>query len=232
MIQMNSTQFSSFLNGICKESLFVLDKAIPLSEYTSIDLSNNSELLSFDITNSQAWEYFIKSYCKIKNVKVAFGGYAEKRNIYARSSYFKKQNKTNERNIHLGIDLWLEAESLVYAPLDGQIHSFANNTNFGDYGPTIILQHTIQEITFYTLYGHLSKQSIQSLKVGQMFKAGDCIATLGDASVNGDYAPHLHFQIIRDIQGNYGDYPGVSSQVDLPFYLENCPDPNMLLKLK
>ena len=76
---MNSTQFSSFLNGICKESLFVLDKAIPLSEYTSIDLSNNSELLSFDITNSQAWEYFIKSYCKIKNVKVAFGGYAEKR---------------------------------------------------------------------------------------------------------------------------------------------------------
>ncbi len=58
---MNSTQFSSFLNGICKESLFVLDKAIPLSEYTSIDLSNNSELLSFDITSSQAWEYFIKS---------------------------------------------------------------------------------------------------------------------------------------------------------------------------
>ena len=229
---MNSNQFSSFLNGICQKPVFVLDKSIPLSQYTHIDLSeNNSELQSFDITDSQAWENFIKTYCKNKQAQVAFGGYAEKRNLYARSAYFNKEDKLAERNIHLGVDLWLESGSTIYAPLDGQVHSFANNTNFGDYGPTIILKHAISGVTFYTLYGHLSVSSIADLKVGQTVNAGDGMATLGDAAVNGDYAPHLHFQIIRNIGDYKGDYPGVSSQTDLPFYLENCPDPNMLLKL-
>jgi hypothetical protein len=54
---------------------------------------------------------------------------------------------------------------------------------------------------------------------------------LGDTSVNGDYPPHLHFQIIKDIQGYQGDYPGVSSKKDLDFYRNNCPNPNTLLKL-
>lgn len=230
---MSPTQFSSFLNGISKEPLYVLDKAIPLSQYTPIDLSeSNSELQSFDSTNSRAWEHYITAYCKNKRAKVAFGGYTEKRNLYARSNYFNKQDKQTERNIHLGMDLWIGAGSTVYTPLDGVVHSFANNTNFGDYGPTIIVQHTISDIIFYTLYGHLSVASIQNLKVGQTFKAGDSMATLGDASVNGDYAPHLHFQIIRNIYDYYGDYPGVSSQTDLPFYLENCPDPNTLLKIQ
>ena len=67
--------------------------------------------------------------------------------------------------------------------------------------------------------------------MGQVFRAGAIIATLGDASVNGDYPPHLHFQIIRDIQGFEGDYPGVCSKNELDFYLENCPNPNLLLKL-
>ena len=26
------------------------------------------------------------------------------------------------------------------------------------------------------------------------------------AEVNGDYPPHLHFQIINDLQGNFGDF--------------------------
>ena len=69
-----------------------------------------------------------------------------------------------------------------------------------------------------------------SLKVGQTFNRGESIATLGDASVNGDYPPHLHFQIIKDMQGLKGDYPGVCSRLDLNFYLSNCPDPNLLLK--
>ena len=58
------------------------------------------------------------------------------------------------------------------------------------------------------------------------------IGNLGVASVNGDYAPHLHFQIIRDLEDNFGDYPGVASENNIPFYKRNCPDPNLLLKLK
>ena len=48
---------------------------------------------------------------------------------------------------------------------------------------------------------------------------------------NGDYPPHLHFQIILDIENFYGDYPGVCSENDLKYYSQNCPDPNLVLKL-
>ena len=62
-------------------------------------------------------------------------------------------------------------------------------------------------------------------------KQGDEIAQLGDSSVNGDYAPHLHFQIIKDVQKNLGDYPGVCSLNKLDFYKENCPNPMVLLEI-
>ena len=107
-----------------------------------------------------------------------------------------------------------------------------NNTNYGDYGPTLILKHKIEDELFYTLYGHLSLASIERIKVGVEVKQGEQIATLGTTEVNGDYPPHLHFQIIKDIQDYKGDYPGVCNQMDLEFYRGNCPDPNLLLGLK
>ncbi|MEM8845731.1 MAG: peptidase M23, partial [Bacteroidota bacterium] len=70
------------------------------------------------------------------------------------------------------------------------------------------------------------------LKKGMHFKMGEELATLGAPEVNVNYAPHLHFQIIEDIQGYEGDYPGVCSQKELHFYKKNCPNPNLLLKLK
>ncbi len=176
-------------------------------------------------------ERYINNYLRENNKKVAYGGYLEKRTIYQRSSHFNHQNPETERNIHLGIDLWVEAGTEVLAVVDGEIHSFHDNTNFGDYGPTIILKHQVDGITFHTLYGHLSRESLQDIQVGQQVKKREVIAHLGDANVNGDYAPHLHFQVIIDIGNLKGDYPGVSSKQDIAFYSKNCPDPNLLLKI-
>ncbi|WP_313791525.1 peptidoglycan DD-metalloendopeptidase family protein [Lacinutrix neustonica] len=134
--------------------------------------------------------------------------------------------------MHLGLDLWTNAGTAVLAAFDGEIYSFKDNTNFGDYGPTIILKHAINTIEFYTLYGHLSRESIANLNVGTVLKQGETLGYLGKAEVNGDYAPHLHFQIIKDLQGNSGDYPGVSSSGDLEFYKDNCPNPEVVLGLE
>jgi murein DD-endopeptidase MepM/ murein hydrolase activator NlpD len=82
------------------------------------------------------------------------------------------------------------------------------------------------------LYGHLSEASIATIKVGDLFVQGSVLGFLGEASVNGDYAPHLHFQIIKDLADYFGDYPGVSASSDLEFYQQNCPDPNVLLKIR
>ena len=202
---MNSSNiFFSFLSQISVNGLSVIDTTILKSSYIPIDLSvTNQDLNSFDVSSSKSWKKYISNYLKKYNKQVAFGGYLEKRSIYNRSAYFSSQSEETQRNIHLGLDLWCNVNTSVLAAFDGVIHSFKNNTNFGDYGPTIILKHNIKNVEFYTLYGHLSLESIKDLKAGTTVKQGQTIAYLGDATVNGDYAPHLHFQLIKDLQGNF-----------------------------
>tara|TARA_R110002012_G_scaffold318923_2_gene538166 strand:- start:2506 stop:3165 length:660 start_codon:yes stop_codon:yes gene_type:complete len=210
----------------------VIAPPVPLESYISIDLSSaNKDLEQFDVSLSSNWESYLESYLKRHDKQIAYGGYLERRALYDRSDYFNHEDKQKQRCIHLGLDLWIEAGTSVLAAFDAKVHSFKNNTNFGDYGPTIILEHTINNEIFYTLYGHLSLGSIEGLKIGEKFAQGDVIGYLGDAKVNGDYAPHLHFQIIKDLQGNFGDYPGVSNLNDLEFYKTNCPDPKPFLGL-
>ncbi|MCI2228085.1 peptidoglycan DD-metalloendopeptidase family protein [Polaribacter sp. MSW13] len=229
---MNKVEFNQFLKNISKESLLVLDSSISLSSYVAIDISkNNKNLLNFDVSSSEEWRNYLEAYLAVNKAKIAFGGYLEQRNLYDRSNYFKNKTEKEQRNIHLGIDLWCKENTEVLAVLDGEIHSFKLNDNHGDYGPTIILQHKIKNEVFYSLYGHLSTLSIKNLKIGDKFLQGEVIGSLGDSFVNGDYAPHLHFQIIRNLEGNFGDYPGVSSVENIEFYKKNCPNPNLLLKL-
>lgn len=208
----------------------VIDAAISTASYTPIDISNqNKELQNFDVSSSKDWERYVQDFLLKRGAEVAFGGYLEVRDLYNRSTYFR--GEAAQRNIHLGVDLWVKANTAVLAALDGRVHSYQNNTNHGDYGPTIILEHSIANTSFYTLYGHLSLASIQNIEKGQKVMQGTVIGYLGEASVNGDYAPHLHFQIILDMQHYYGDYPGVCTKKELPFYKKNCPDPNLLLKI-
>lgn len=208
----------------------VIDPSISLNEYVPLDLSTaNPEILDVNASSSTDWEAYIKMLLAQKGKKVAYGGYLEKRNIYQRSEYFK--SASDNRNIHLGVDFWIAAGTSVHAFYAGKIHSFQDNRNHGDYGPTIILEHHFQESTFYSLYGHLSRASLETLTIGQRITTGEKIAELGDAKVNGDYAPHLHFQLILDLEGSSGDYPGVCTEAEVPKYALNCPDPLPLLNL-
>ena len=214
------------------ENCTVIESSIPYSKYTPLDLSiSNQELSNIDMSDSKAVEVFIENHLQKNNAKVAFGGYNEERNLY-KSSVIFNDDENEERNIHIGIDLWIKAGTPVLAALDGEVYGFDFNTGKGNYGPTIILKHTVENQTFYTLYGHLSVESIENIEIGTVFKKGQQIATLGHSAVNGGYAPHLHFQIIKNIDEYSGDYPGVCSKKDLAYYLENCPDPNLLLKIK
>ena len=213
------------------EAAKVISPEIDYSEYVPLNLSiTNSELQKYKLETAQDYEIFIQNHLDKNQGKIAFGGYIETRNLYQRSTVFKNTN-SDERNIHIGLDLWIKAGTDVLAALDGKIHSFQNNTALGDYGPAIILEHEVDGLAFYTLYGHLSLKSLEGKFEGQVVQKGEIIAQLGAPPINGDYAPHLHFQIIEDLQGKKGDYPGVSSQKDLEYYTKNCPSPNILLKI-
>ncbi|KIA83913.1 peptidase M23 [Kaistella solincola] len=214
-----------------QKDVYVIDSTSIYKNYVPFDLSaKHTDELNLDLTDAEKFEEFVENHLSANNAKVAFGGYLERRNLYKRSETFNSEN-TEERNIHIGLDLWIKAGTSVLSALDGKIHSFQNNISLGDYGPTIILEHEIDGVTFYTLYGHLSLESLNGKREGQLVKKGEKIAELGKAPVNGDYAPHLHFQIIKNIENKKGDYPGVCSSKDLGFYKENCPDPNLLLKI-
>ena len=219
--------FENFLLSV--PNVKVIDSGNSDVKYILLDLSaTNTEIQN--IPDALAFENHIEEYLSANHAKVAYGGYNEKRTLYKRSELFDDA-AFEKRDIHIGMDLWIKAGTAVLAAVDGKIHSFANNTGIGNYGPTIILKHQFENHIFYTLYGHLSVESLQQLEIGQTFRQGEIIGTLGDHTVNGDYAPHLHFQIIKNIEGYFGDYPGVCALRNLEYYLENCPDPNLLLKV-
>jgi murein DD-endopeptidase MepM/ murein hydrolase activator NlpD len=222
--------FESFLSQF--KNVKVIEPSISYDKYIEIDLSDKNQDLNNELlANPSDLEVYIKNYLNKNNALVAFGGYYEIRNLYKRSTIFNGED-FDERNIHIGLDLWTKENTEVNAALDGIVHSYNFNNAPGDYGPTVILEHLFEEEKFYTLYGHLSLESIANLQIGDQFKKGVKIGNLGNSDVNGGYSPHLHFQIIKNLDQNFGDYPGVCSKNKLSYYLENCPDPNLLLKLK
>jgi murein DD-endopeptidase MepM/ murein hydrolase activator NlpD len=156
------------------------------------------------------------------------GGYNEKREWYARGEQFVESDET--RSIHLGVDIWAPAGTDVYAPYDAVIHSVKDNAIFGDYGPTIILEHTLDSTRFCTLYGHLSRESLLNKESGEEIRRGQKLGAFGAPPINGDWPPHVHFQIITDMQGKIGDYPGVAAESDREKFLLLCPDPNLILR--
>jgi hypothetical protein len=56
-------------------------------------------------------------------------------------------------------------------------------------------------------------------------------AAFGIPYENGHWPPHLHFQVIVDMKGMKGDYPGVCAWPERESYLENSPDPDIILQM-
>src|SRR5262249_1876195 len=166
---------------------------------------------------------------------IGIGRYDEARPIYTSDAYRVEGNDGPEwRTLHIGLDLFMAPGTPVFAPLDGVVHSFENNAAPKDYGPTIILEHAVSghdgaPLTFYTLYGHLSLDSLDGLYEGRPIARGAELGRIGDASVNGDWPPHLHLQLIPDLLGKRGDFPGVALPSQRALWLSLSPDPNLLL---
>ncbi len=204
----------------------------------AFDLSRNNQLFNESVySDTDIFSAYIHNLLKAGDALYGIGGYREHRMMYSRSNLFDRNlsadnGKAEEpRCIHLGTDIWGAVGTSIYAPLGGMVHSFAFNNNHGDYGATIILQHQLKTINFYTLYGHLSVRDIASLRTGQFISRGEPFAHFGPPAENGNWPAHLHFQVIADM-GNYeGDYPGVCKLSEVQKYFQNCPNPDLLLNL-
>lgn len=204
----------------------------------SINFSHkNKELEKIDFENTAELSNYMNQLLAVHQAHYGYGGYGELRSVYSRSKLFNKDlgmefKEEEPRRLHIGADVWAPAGTPVYAPMEGSIHSFAFNDHFGDYGATLILKHNIEDLEFHTLYGHISLKDLEGLQKDTIVHKGDLIAHFGHQKENGYWPPHLHFQVIRDMQSFEGDYPGVCKLSERRLYLENCPDPDFVLNMK
>ena len=207
----------------------VMGKWLDASNSIKMDFSpTNKELPAVDISNTETFNRYVFGLLGKAGKRLGYGGYFEHRVIYSRSAVFATP-ESDFRDIHMGVDIWAEAGTPVFAPLDAVVHSFHDNAGFGNYGPTIILQHEIKGTVFFSLYGHLAKSDLVHLKIGQAISKGEEFCHLGPYPENGDWPPHLHFQLMWDLMGNHGDFPGVCSHRDIDKYKKICPDPAIMI---
>lgn len=230
MIESKFSKVSKYLKTFASDFAPLLE--IPLTEENIciIDLSEKNQVLyQLNLTDTGQFTGYIFEKIQKSGAMVGVGGFGENRPLYSRSEKFAGPEL---RTIHLGIDLWAPADTVVYAPLEGNIHSFKNNEGFGNYGPTVILEHFFENQNFYTLYGHLTLKSLTTLTPGQEFSKGELLGRIGNIDENGSWPPHLHFQIITVLQKHNGDFPGVAAPSEAEDYLKICPDPNLILNLE
>lgn len=194
-----------------------------------LNLTREGDLLPGVAAHLEEFQLAIEQLRLKRGATYLVGGYNELREIYCRSELFEAGEEP--RRLHIGIDIWGPAGTQVFAFMGGMVHSLGWNDRLGDYGATIILLHQLDGIPFYTLYGHLSKADIDALSPGQYINRGQLLAHFGEPAENGQWPPHLHFQLIRDIGLYSGDYPGVVQQRQRDLWLQNCPDPDLILQL-
>lgn len=190
-------------------------------------LGNASEYNDIHLTN-----YKINRLQDEKSNSLLIGAYNETRPIYDTSAYQKEGNSGPEyRSVHIGVDFFTPPETPLHSFYDGKVIFLQSISANKDYGNLLILQHqTDNGVTFYTLYGHLSTSSLKLFNPGDTIKKGDLIAYIGDYNENGNWAPHLHFQVMLDLLGNSSNFPGVAYPNEIEVWKSICPNPNLFFK--
>jgi 4-aminobutyrate aminotransferase-like enzyme len=211
----------------------ILDADLRNAPSLVFDLGVGSTFLGANPDTSKTEVLTEKIFAEMKRTgfQAGVGRYEEARTLYTSALFGGGNNPAEERRtIHLGIDLFVEPGAALRAPLDGVVHILANNTAPQDYGPLVILRHETGEgEEFFTLYGHLTRDTLNGLKTGQRIAQGETFARVGTALENGGWPPHVHFQIILDLLDLGADFPGVAYASQRSVWTSLSPDPNLLL---
>lgn len=184
------------------------------------------------IHDVKSHQRYVENLLEESQAKYAIGLYGEDRACY-QAPMFQSDGCHESRSVHLGIDVFMDAYEKLHAPIAGKVFSLHYNANELDYGYTIILEHTVGESSakFYTLYGHLSRRSLELMAQGDSIKAGEAIGYIGDNTENGGWSPHLHFQIMTNMFSCTNDFYGACEPTLWPLWKQICPDPNLLMRV-
>ncbi|MHA2265696.1 MAG: phosphotransferase, partial [Candidatus Thorarchaeota archaeon] len=209
----------------------IVDFDLKSTPHAVFDLSVGS--LEFgtlrDLVSIEKWSRLIDDRLMTEEATFGVGRYDEARLIYDGDQYSAEGiDGPESRTVHLAIDLFLRSGTSLFAPIDGRVHSFGINNLPLDNGPTIVLEHSIEktDLKFYTLFAHLSEDSLEGLTDGKAVKKGERIGEVGDYPTNGGWPSHLHFQLIVDMIGREGDFFGVAPPSQRRLWESISPNPN------
>jgi 4-aminobutyrate aminotransferase-like enzyme/Ser/Thr protein kinase RdoA (MazF antagonist) len=226
-------KIKEWLQNRKREGTRVIDADLRTAPLIVFDLSVGSTLLGADPRNAEANSLALTLFKKMAaaDVAIGIGRHDEARLLYTSAQFGGEAAPTEERRtIHLGIDLFVETGTVVCAPLDGVVHLLAENTAALDYGPLVILRHATDDgEEFFTLYGHLTRETLRELSPGQAIAKGEAFAHVGKLDANGGWPPHLHFQIILDLLDRGAEFPGVARASERAVWTSLSPDSNVLL---
>jgi 4-aminobutyrate aminotransferase-like enzyme/Ser/Thr protein kinase RdoA (MazF antagonist)/murein DD-endopeptidase MepM/ murein hydrolase activator NlpD len=228
-----SERIGRWLRAHAGSAAFILDRNAQIVPSIAFNLSVGSTFLGANPCAGEASTLTEKIFSEIKDAGADFGvgRYDEPRLLYTSPRFGESGDPTDERRtIHLGIDLFAEPGTPIRAPLDGVVHVVANNSALLDYGPLVVLRHeTGDGEEFFTLYGHLTKDTLDNLVTGQHVARGQQFARVGLSNENGGWAPQVHFQTILDLLELGADFPGVAFASQRSVWTSLSPDPNLLL---
>jgi murein DD-endopeptidase MepM/ murein hydrolase activator NlpD len=202
-----------------KETVHTLDLSVSSTLIGDREAANDLKLLQFHLERLQ----------KEVPDKILAGGYLEPRALYTSEAYDRMGKHGKEsRTIHLGVDFWIPVGTPVHALFDGEVIFAVHDQGDKEYGGLIILKHQEGDLVFYTLYGHQSLDHVLRWKSGDRIRQGEEISIIADYPENGNWAPHLHFQLMLSLLDYQDDFPGVGYPNELEVMKGICPDPGLL----
>ena len=224
-VQNNEGEFSSIVDcDLGVDPLLIMDTSVG-SPY----LPSPSELFDPDLAEREIFRAIEDG-----GYRAGIGKYDEYRLIYSSKDFVDET--AHQRTLHLGIDIFMRSGTAIYSPMEGEIYGIADNDSPLDYGGTIILKHAVNHngnpLEFFTLYGHLKPSTVFRHQIGDRISPGQKIAEMGDTTENGNWAPHVHFEIITDILGQTDTFVGVGSHAHRDTWLSLCPNPVVMLGLQ
>tara|TARA_B100001248_G_scaffold103616_2_gene77211 strand:- start:2351 stop:5380 length:3030 start_codon:yes stop_codon:yes gene_type:complete len=208
---------------------------IKKSKFYNLDLSVGSKWLGnkSEIEDLDLFQFKISKLQKKIPDSIISGGYLEPRSIYTSNTYEKNgENGEENRTIHLGLDFWVPPGTKVCSVFDGEIVAAVNDKGNKEYGGLVIIKHKVEDFEFFSLYGHNTVDSVLKNKIGSKVKRGKEIAVVANYPENGNWAPHLHFQIMHTMLDFKVDFPGVCFSKQENVWKDICPNPNILFKQK
>ncbi len=215
----NPVKLSTLFPSLDKESIHPLDLSVSSTLIGDREVANDLELFQFTLERLQA----------TVPDKIMASGYLEPRALYTSEAYDRMGNSGKEsRTVHLGIDFWIPVGTPVHALFDGEVVTAVNDEGDKEYGGLIILKHLEEGLEFYSLYGHQTIDSVTRWNPGDRIRKGEEISRIANYPENGNWAPHLHFQIMLSLLDYENDFPGVAYPNEVEVWKSICPDPNLL----